>query len=242
MSERINRYLARSGLGSRREADRLIAAGRVTINGAVAAPGARVAPGDEVCVDGRPVRPVPHRHFLYHKRPGEICTRRDPGGRPRIYDRIEVPPNVQSVGRLDFHTEGLLVLTSDGALARALTDPARGVVREYRARVRGHPDEATIARLLAGGIPIGRGEASAPWEVAVEAETRGHSWLRVRLRRGRWREVRRTLEAVGHPVVRLIRTRFGPLQLDPERDPPGTIRPLNRRERLALYRAAGLRP
>ncbi len=242
MSERLNRYLARAGVGSRREADRLIAAGRVTINGAVAELGARVGPDDEVRVDGRLVRPLAHQHFLYHKRRGELCTRRDPAGRPSIYDHLPIAPHVQSIGRLDFQTEGLLLLTSDGALARALTDPARGIVREYRVRVRGHLSEQALAQLLAGGVPIGRNELSEPWEVVVEVETRSHSWLRVRLRRGRWREVRRTLAALGHPVARLIRTRFGPIRLNPERDPPGALRPLNRRERMALYRAAGLRP
>ena len=242
MSERLNRFLARAGIGSRRQADRLVAQGRVTINGQVAHPGARVRPHDAVCVDGVPVHPLPPAHFLYHKRRGEVCTRRDPDGRPRIFDHITVPDHVQSIGRLDIQTEGLLLLTSDGRLARALTDPERALVREYRARVWGHPDEATLARLLAGGIPIGRHELSDPWEIVVEHETRSHTWLRIRIRRGRWREVRRTLAAIGHPVARLIRTRFGPLVLDPTRDPPGSLRPLNRRERLLLYRAAGLKP
>ncbi len=191
--------------------------------------GRRVHPGDQVRVDGRIVRPAEaHVYLLYHKPRGLLCARRDPKGRPLIYDRLDVPPNVQSVGRLDMDSEGLLLLTSDGALARALTRPDSQLPRTYRVRVTGHPDEATLQALREGGRPIGRGESSDPWDVTVDAETRHHAWLTITIRRGRWREVRRTLAAHGHMVRRLIRTAFGPLTLNDL--PPGATRPLTRQE------------
>ncbi|RMH52375.1 MAG: rRNA pseudouridine synthase [Zetaproteobacteria bacterium] len=234
--ERINRFLARCGLCSRREADRWILTGRVRINGAVVTtPGIRVGAGDRVEVDGRPVTPEPrHSYLAYHKPPGLLCARSDPRGRPLIYDRIEVAPNVQSVGRLDMESEGLLLLTSDGALARRLTSPASAIEREYRVRIAGHLSLVEIARLQQGGIEIGKGEVSLPWRLTVDAETGGHSWLTATLTRGRWREIRRTLAALGHPVRRLIRIRFGPIRLDDL--PRGAIRPLNRGERRLLLR------
>ncbi len=239
MSERINRYLARAGVASRRKADELIRQGRVTIDGRIAQPGARVPEGARVCVDGKPVRPQPHLHMLYNKPKGEIVARSDPRGRRTIFDTIPAPPHLQPIGRLDYDTEGLLLLTTDGALLQALIRPEQGLVREYRARIRGKLDEDDLARLMQGGIPIGRGDLSVPCEVIVERELATNSWIRIKIRRGRWREVRRTLAAIGHPVLRLIRVRFGPIQLDPERDPPGTFRPLRRSEVRALYRAAG---
>ncbi len=234
---RINRYLARCGLCSRREADRWIEAGRVAVNGrTVREPGLRIRPGDRVAVDGREVSPdTAHVYLLYNKPKGQLCARRDPKGRPLIYDFLDVPPNVQSVGRLDMDTEGLLLLTSDGELAHRLTHPAAGLAREYRARVAGHLTLEELAALRAGGLDIGQGEASAPWEVSVDAESGGHSWLTIVVRRGRWREVRRTLEALGHPVRRLIRKRFGPLRLD-EDMPRGAWRRLTRREIRRLKR------
>ncbi len=176
--------------------------------------GTQVAPGDRVTVDGKPVRPVPrHTYILYHKPRGLMCSRRDDRGRPLIYDAIKVGASVQSVGRLDMDSEGLLLLTDDGTLAKRLTHPATALPRTYRVRVGGRVDLQTLERLHAGGGNIGRGETSDPWEVTVEAESRGHTWLKITLHRGRWREVRRTLTACGHPVRRLIRTHFGPLAL-----------------------------
>jgi len=142
-----------------------------------------------------------------------MCSRRDDRGRPLIYDAIKVGASVQSVGRLDMDSEGLLLLTDDGALAKRLMHPATALPRTYRVRVGGRVELRTLARLRAGGDTIGRGETSDPWEVTVEAESRGHTWLKITLHRGRWREVRRTLKACGHPVRRLIRTHFGPLTL-----------------------------
>ncbi len=233
--ERINRYMVRCGLCSRREADRMIHAGRVALNGEVlSTPGVRVQADDTVEVDGKIVRPQEkHSYYLYYKPRGLLCARKDRRHRPLIYDQLEVSASVQSVGRLDMDSEGLLILTDDGTLAQQLIQPQNKVPRTYRVRIAGHPDEATLERLRGGGIDMGRGDRSEPWDVLVDSETGGHSWLRVTLHRGRWREVRRTLQACGHPVRRLIRIRFGNLNLDPSLQ-PGDMRPLRSREVKAL--------
>ena len=230
-SERLNRYLARCGLCSRREADRWIAAGRITINNKVVDQvGSGVKPGDQVAVDGKPVSlQSEYSYILYNKPKGQLCSRKDKRGRPLIYDHLDVAPNVQSIGRLDMDTEGLLLLTDDGDLARQLTHPGAKLQREYRARVAGMISLETLQRLRQGGMEIGEGELSDPWEITVDSETGGHTWITVIITRGRWREVRRTLEAAGHPVRRLLRTRFGPIRLDEEM-PRGSWRKLNRAE------------
>jgi 23S rRNA pseudouridine2605 synthase len=213
---RINRYLANCGLCSRREAERWILAGRVTINGLpVDKLGTVVKKGDRVKVDGRTTQPLTTFTYLaYHKPRGQLCSRRDPKGRPVIYDHLDVSPSVQSVGRLDMDTEGLLLLTDDGHLARVLTHPATALPRTYRARITGHLSPETLTMLCEGGAGIGKGEISDPWEVSIDSETGGHSWLTITIRRGRWREIRRTLAAHGHLVRRLIRIRFGPVHLN----------------------------
>jgi len=237
--ERLNRHLAHCGLCSRREADRWIAAGRISINGeTVRDMGRRVQARDRVRVDDRPVKPVARStYLLYHKPRGLLCSRRDDRGRPLIYNSLDVAANVQSIGRLDMDSEGLLLLSDDGALARGLTHPRAGLEREYRARVAGTITLDELEALRRGGIDIGRGETSDPWGVSVDSETRSHTWLTLTIRRGRWREVRRTLEKLGHPVRRLIRTRFGPIRLDPDM-PPGAWRKLNAPEIRKLETAA----
>lgn len=229
--ERINKYLARCGLCSRREADRWVEAGRVTVNNEVSKePGLLIQPRDIVCVDGKPVAvQESYTYILYNKPMGQLCTRRDDKGRALIYDTLDVAPNVQSVGRLDMDTEGLLLLTDDGVLTRALTHPAAKLPREYRVRVGGQVSMETLERLRRGGFDIGDGDKSDSWEVTVNSETKGHTWLTVIITRGRYREVRRTLETVGHAVRRLIRTRFGPIRLE-EGMPRGSYRTLNRAE------------
>ncbi|ATX81695.1 ribosomal large subunit pseudouridine synthase B [Mariprofundus ferrinatatus] len=181
-------------------------------------------------MDGKPVaQQTTFTYILYNKPMGQLCTRRDDKGRPLIYDTLDVAPNVQSVGRLDMDTEGLLLLTDDGDLTRALTRPGAKVPREYRVRVGGQVTLETLEKLRRGGFDIGEGDKSDSWEVTVDSETRGHTWLTVIIYRGRWREVRRTLETVGHPVRRLMRIRFGPVRLE-EGMPRGSYRPLNRSE------------
>ena len=239
--ERLNRYLAKSGVCSRREADKLIAEGRIVINNQkVQDMGRRVHAGDIVLADGKPVAPLSeHTYLLYNKPPGQLCTRRDERGRDLIYKYIEVGPNVQSVGRLDMDSEGLLLLTDDGELANLMTRPGSAVAREYRVRVAGHLSLDALEKLRKGGLDIGEGETSDPWDIVVDSETGGHCWLTVVIRRGRNREVRRTLEAAGHVVRRLIRTRFGPLKLE-DGVPKGSSRNLTAGEVKQLRRSVGL--
>jgi len=214
-TERLNKYLAHCGLCSRREADRWIAEGRIKINGErVEKLGTPVTAHDRVEVDGKAVKPVSqYTYILYHKPRGLMCSRRDDRGRQLIYNALKVAASVQSVGRLDMDSEGLLLLTDDGAMTRKLTHPATGLPRTYRVRVGGQVNMQTLETLRKGGRDIGKGEISDPWEVVVDSESHGHTWLRVTIHRGRWREVRRTLETSGHKVRRLIRTRFGSLSL-----------------------------
>jgi len=230
--ERINRYLARCGLCSRREADRWVEAGRVIINkDACQQPGSRVQHGDIVRVDGKVVAPQESfTYILYNKPMGQLCSRKDAiRKRPLIYDFLDVAPNVQSIGRLDMDSEGLLILTDDGDLTRALTKPGAKVPREYRARVAGIVSMETLEKLRRGNIDMGKGDNSDAWEVTVNSESKGHTWLTIIIYRGRWREVRRTLEECKHPVRRLIRTRFASLRLE-EGMPRGSYRALNRAE------------
>jgi len=224
--------LASCGLCSRREADRWVAAGRVIINKtACQEPGTKVNPGDIVRVDGQVVSPQEHyTYILYNKPTGQLCSRKDAiRKRPLIYDFLEVAANVQSVGRLDMDTEGLLILTDDGDLTRSLTKPGAKVPREYRVRVAGIVALETLEKLRRGNIDMGKGDSSDAWEVTVTSESKGHTWLTIIIYRGRWREVRRTLEECGHPVRRLIRTRFASLRLE-EGMPKGAFRSLNRAE------------
>jgi len=236
--ERINRYLAHCGLCSRREADRWIVAGRISINGKrITTPGVQVMENDRVELDGKKVRPNEERtYLLYHKPAGLMCARSDPRDRPLIYDTLDIAPNVQSVGRLDMDSEGLLLLTDDGDLAQRLTRPEYGVEREYRVRITGHLELKSIEQLQHGGIDIGEGELSVPWRIVIDAETGGHSWITTTLSCGRWREIRRTLEALNHQVRRLIRTRFGPIKLDATLK-RGGLRPLTNHEKKTLLAA-----
>ncbi|MDQ6979123.1 MAG: pseudouridine synthase [Mariprofundaceae bacterium] len=242
-TERINRFLVRCGIASRRESDRMIIAGRVRINGELLQqPGAQVGAADRVEVDGKVVQAkTEYSYYVYNKPRGMLCARKDSRDRPLIYDKLDVSPSVQSVGRLDMDSEGLLILTDDGAFTQALILPASKVSRTYRVRVAGHLELETLESLRRGGINMGRGDSSAPWDVLVDSETGGHSWLRVTLQRGRWREVRRTLEACQHPVRRLLRVQFGSLSLEPTLA-PGEIRPLKAREVRALRHTVNTLP
>lgn len=212
--ERLARRIARAGLCSRREAERWIEAGRVAVNGAVAlTPARNVAGGDRVEVDGRPLPlPVRPRLFRFHKPRGVVTTHRDPQGRPTIFDgRPPGLPHLHAVGRLDIDSEGLLLVATEGALKRRLELPATGLARIYRARCRGRPDPARLAR-LAHGVAVA-GVRYGPVEAEIERAGRANAWLRVTLREGRNREVRRVLAHAGLEVNRLIRVRYGPFQL-----------------------------
>jgi 23S rRNA pseudouridine2605 synthase len=212
--ERIAKAIARAGLASRREAEAWIAAGRVAVNGAViTSPACNVTAQDKVTVDGAPL-PARERTrlFLYHKPRGLMTTHADPQGRPTIFEHLPAElPRLISVGRLDFNTEGLLLLTNDGALARVLELPATGWLRRYRVRAHGKVNQAQLDQLRAGltlsGIHYGAIEA------AIERVQGANLWLTFAIREGKNREVRNVLGHLGLDVTRLIRVSFGPFQL-----------------------------
>jgi 23S rRNA pseudouridine2605 synthase len=232
--ERLQKSLARAGLGSRRVCDDLIAARRVTVNGEVAVLGRRVDPdADAIEVDGAPVPTRPGLvHYLLNKPRGVVTTASDPQDRPTVVGLVPDEPRVFPVGRLDTDTEGLLVLTNDGALAHRLTHPSFGVEKEYLAEVIGVPTRGTVRRLREG-VDLDDGP-TAPARVSLTPP----SLLTLVIHEGRNRQVRRMCEAVGHPVVRLVRTRIGPIS--DRRLPPGEWRPLSPDEVRALGQAARL--
>jgi 23S rRNA pseudouridine2605 synthase len=205
--ERLQKVLARVGFGSRRVCEDLIAAGRVTVNGEVATLGRRVDPeADRVEVDGTPVGIRPGLvYYLLNKPRGVVTTAADTHGRPTVVDLVPAEPRVFPVGRLDADTEGLLVLTNDGELAQRLTHPSFGVDKEYVAEVEGRPSPGAVRRLREG-VDLDDGR-TAPAKVSLVEP----SVLRLVIHEGRNRQVRRMCEAVGHPVVRLVRTRIGPV-------------------------------
>jgi 23S rRNA pseudouridine2605 synthase len=212
--ERVAKRIARSGLCSRRDADRLIAAGRVAIDGAVlTSPAVTVTPASLVTVDGEPLPSAePPRLFRYHKPAGLLTAARDPEGRPTIYDRLPPGlPRLMPIGRLDLASEGLLLLTNDGGLKRRLELPSTGWVRRYRVRAHGEVDPAKLAA-LSNGIMVD-GFAYGPIEARLDKVQGSNAWLTVSLREGKNREIRRVLEHFGWPVSRLIRLSFGPFQL-----------------------------
>jgi 23S rRNA pseudouridine2605 synthase len=238
-AERIAKVIARSGLCSRREAERLIAEGRVALDGQVlGSPAVSVTNAAAVTVDGRPLPPPePPRLWRYHKPRGLITTARDPQGRPTVFERL--PPDllrVNAVGRLDLNSEGLLLLTNDGEVKRRLELPETGWIRRYRVRVHGRVEPERLRALEAGvrvsGIDYG------PIRAEVERRTGANAWLRVALKEGKNREVRRVMEHLGLTVNRLIRVAYGPFQLG--RLEPGEVREVPRkvlREQLGLEQA-----
>jgi 23S rRNA pseudouridine2605 synthase len=212
--ERIAKRLARAGLCSRRDAERWIMAGRVKVDGKLLeTPAFTVTDASRIEVDGQPLPDSERaRLWRYHKPPGELVTARDPQGRPTIFDSLPKNlPRVVSVGRLDFMSEGLLLLTNDGGLARRLELPANGWIRRYRARVHGTVDEARLAA-LAQGITID-GMRYGAIEAKLERQQRSNAWLEIALAEGKNREVRRVLAHLELPVVRLIRVAFGPFYI-----------------------------
>ncbi len=199
---------------SRRDAERLIAEGRVKLNGIVLdTPAIKVTAADKVEVDGRPVGAVqPTRVWRYHKPSGLVTTHRDPAGRATVFQHLpESMPRVISVGRLDLTSEGLLLLTNDGELARRLELPANGWIRRYRARAFGRVEQAELDQLR-DGITV-EGVRYGPIEAKLERGAGANSWINVSITEGKNREVRRVLDALGLKVNRLIRTAYGPFQL-----------------------------
>lgn len=212
--DRIAKVLARSGVCSRRDAERMIAEGRVAVDGkALDTPAFKVKPGAKITVDGKPVRePERARLWRYHKPKGLVTTHRDEKGRGTVFENLPHDmPRVISIGRLDYNSEGLLLLTNDGELARKLELPANGWLRRYRVRVFGKLMQEDLDRMLRG-VTID-GVAYKPVEAHMDRQQGGNAWATVALKEGKNREVRRLMENVGVKVNRLIRVSFGPFHL-----------------------------
>lgn len=214
MVERIAKRMARAGLCSRREAEAWIAEGRVKVNGKViASPALNVTESDAIVVDGKPLKAAePPRLWRYHKPPGLVTTHKDPEGRPTVFDHL--PPNLPrliSVGRLDLTSEGLLLLTNDGDLARKLELPSTGWTRRYRVRV--HPIPSTESlQTLEKGVTVD-GISYGPIKAAMERSQGANAWLTMALREGKNREIRKVMAHLGMETTRLIRIAYGPFQL-----------------------------
>jgi pseudouridine synthase len=244
--ERLQKLLSQAGVASRRLAEELIVQGRVQVNGVtVTELGTKADPGaDEIKVDGRRIRTdTRKRYILLHKPRGYMTTRSDPEGRPTVLDLLRtVREYIYPVGRLDYDSEGLLLLTNDGELAARLTHPRHEVDKVYEARVRGVPDEHVLER-LAKGVTID-GKRTAPAKVRILDPPKKYpsendqTRVELAIHEGRHRQVRQMFDAVGHPVVRLRRVRIGPIA-DPDM-PPGHWRELTPQEVARLRRTAGI--
>lgn len=244
MPERLQKWLAGQGLGSRRQMEAVIAEGRVTVNGETAALGCKVSGKEAIVVDGKPVRVPRNAEFrpkvlVYHKPPGEICSRSDPQGRATIFDHL---PHLSqgrwiSVGRLDFQTAGLLLLTNDGELANRLMHPSAGLLREYSVRVLGEVTENKL-NLLRRGIELEDGKARFD-QLEFAGGEGSNRWYKVIVSEGRNRLVRRLWEAVDCRVSRLMRVRYGPVRLQRSLR-AGKTRYLNSSELETLYGSVDL--
>jgi pseudouridine synthase len=246
MSERLQKILSQAGVASRRLSEELIAQGRVQVNGVtVTELGTKADPdADEIKVDGRRIQAQKRkRYILLHKPRGYITTRSDPQGRPTVLDLLRgVREYIYPVGRLDYDSEGLILLTNDGELAARLTHPRHEVDKVYEARVRGIPDQHVLERLAKGVTIDDRRTAPAKVRLIDPPNKRPseneQTRIELAIHEGRQRQVRKMFDAVGHPVVRLKRVRIGPIE-DPDM-PPGHWRDLTPQEVARLQRAAGL--
>jgi len=212
--DRIAKILSRHGVASRREAERMIAAGRISVNGAIIdSPALNVTEKDLIAVDGKSLADKePPRLWLYHKPTGLVTTTKDEKGRPTVFDALPPEmPRVMSVGRLDLNSEGLLLLTNDGEIKRKLELPSTGWLRKYRVRLHGKPSEQSFAPLRKGLVVDG--ENFRPMTVSLDRQQGVNAWVTVSLREGKNREIRRAMETIGYPVNRLIRISYGPFQL-----------------------------
>ncbi|MBI3407738.1 MAG: rRNA pseudouridine synthase [Planctomycetes bacterium] len=226
--ERLNKFLAHAGLGSRRHCEELILAGRVSIDGApVRELGTRVAPEQNVQVDGRPIKAERFVYWLVNKPRGHLCTNSDPGGRPLAIDLVpHVPQRIYTVGRLDVDSEGLLLLTNDGDLANRLTHPRFGVEKTYLVQVAGKPARDDFQKLQKGvWLSDGHVRAKSVKPLKKQGDS---TWLRIVLNEGKNREIRRMLARLGHKVMRLKRLALGRLELG--RLGTGRSRPVSSQE------------
>ncbi|KEJ89879.1 pseudouridine synthase [Sulfitobacter donghicola] len=226
--DRIAKTLSRAGVASRREAERMIEAGRVSVNGQViTSPALNVTEADRISVDGKPVGPAePARMWLYHKPTGLVTSDSDEKGRQTIYDTLpDDLPRVMSIGRLDLNSEGLLLLTNDGGVKRLLELPSTGWLRRYRVRVNGRPTDEDLEPLRKG--IIADGEPFQPMEVVLDRQQGANAWLTVGLREGKNREIRRAMDEIGLSVNRLLRVSYGPFQLGDLK--PGSVEEVRRK-------------
>jgi pseudouridine synthase len=246
--ERLQKILSQAGIASRRASERLIVEGRVTVNGAtIVELGTKAdASRDDIRVDGRRIRlPERHRYILLNKPRGYVTTRSDPQKRPTVMDLVGIHEYVYPVGRLDFDSEGLLLMTNDGDLAARLTHPSHGIERVYEARVLGVPDGHDLQRLRHGVVIDGRKTEPAEIEILgrrpsrSEAGPRGEPVLRITVREGRNRQVRKMFDAIGHPVAHLTRVAIGPIR--DKRLKPGEWRDLLTEEVERLRQATARR-
>lgn len=243
--DKLQKLLADAGLGSRREMERWISAGRITVNGDAAHLGQRVGDEDRISVDGKPLRrksgATESRVLLYNKPVGEVCTRKDPEGRRTIFESLPAPGKGRwiSIGRLDIGTGGLLLLTTDGELANRMMHPSTGLDREYAARVNGLLTDEQSQQLLEGVVD--EGEKLAFSDIQYFDGRGTNHWYHVALTEGRNREIRRLFESCGLMVSRLKRVRFGPVVL-PSRLARGRYESLSEEDTRGLYRLLKLRP
>lgn len=242
--DRIAKVLARSGVASRREAERMIEAGRISVNGKIiTSPALNVTAADKIKVDDVELaEPEPTRIWLYYKPLGLITTNRDDKGRETVFDNLpEGMPNVMSVGRLDINSEGLLLLTNDGEIKRKLELPATGWVRKYRVRVRGYPKDETFDPLRKG--IVADGEKFQPMTVSLDRQQGANAWLTVSLREGKNREIRRAMGEIGLDVNRLLRVSYGPFRLGDLK--PGEVEEIKARvvrDQLGLAKTESQKP
>lgn len=226
--DRIAKVLARAGIASRRGAEAIITAGRVSVNGQkIDSPALNVTDSDQITVDGKPLRAAePERMWLYHKPLGLVTSDADEKGRRTIYDALpEDMPRVMSIGRLDINSEGLLLLTNDGGIKRKLELPATGWMRRYRVRINGRPTDANLEPLRKG-ITV-EGDRFQPMQITLDRQQGANAWLTVGLREGKNREIRRAMESIGLAVNRLIRISYGPFQLGDLK--PGAVEEIRRK-------------